>query len=77
MHFDEAWFAYARFNPLYARRYGMAVDERTLPGPDRPTVFATQSTHKLLAALSQSAMLHVRLGRARPGGLRAAQRDAT
>ncbi|MFD1541320.1 Orn/Lys/Arg decarboxylase N-terminal domain-containing protein [Nonomuraea guangzhouensis] len=60
VHFDEAWFAYARFNPLYARRYGMAVDERTLPGPERPTVFATQSTHKLLAALSQSAMLHVR-----------------
>ncbi|MEV5750253.1 Orn/Lys/Arg decarboxylase N-terminal domain-containing protein [Actinoallomurus sp. NPDC052308] len=60
VHFDEAWFAYARFNPLYARRYGMAVDERSLPGADRPTVFATQSTHKLLAALSQSSMLHVR-----------------
>ncbi|GAA0360557.1 arginine decarboxylase [Actinoallomurus spadix] len=60
VHFDEAWFAYARFNPLYARRYGMAVDERSVPGPDRPTVFATQSTHKLLAALSQSSMLHVR-----------------
>ncbi|MEU6785121.1 Orn/Lys/Arg decarboxylase N-terminal domain-containing protein [Nonomuraea angiospora] len=60
VHFDEAWFAYARFNPLYAGRYGMAIDERTLPGPGRPTVFATQSTHKLLAALSQAAMLHVR-----------------
>ncbi|PZG49741.1 arginine decarboxylase [Spongiactinospora gelatinilytica] len=60
VHFDEAWFAYARFHPLYHRRYGMAVDERSLPGPGRPTVFATQSTHKLLAALSQAAMLHVR-----------------
>jgi arginine decarboxylase len=60
VHFDEAWFAYARFNPIYARRYGMAVDERTLPGSQRPTVFVTQSTHKLLAALSQAAMLHVR-----------------
>ncbi|WP_245681972.1 Orn/Lys/Arg decarboxylase N-terminal domain-containing protein [Actinomadura kijaniata] len=60
VHFDEAWFAYARFHPLYRRRYGMAVDEGALPGPQRPTVFATQSTHKLLAALSQSAMLHVR-----------------
>ena len=60
VHFDEAWFAYARFNPLYERRYGMSVDEVTLPGPRRPTVFATQSTHKLLAALSQSSMLHVR-----------------
>ncbi|MEW9552644.1 Orn/Lys/Arg decarboxylase N-terminal domain-containing protein [Nonomuraea sp. NPDC050783] len=60
VHFDEAWFAYGRFNPLYARRYAMAVDEHTLPGTGRPTVFATQSTHKLLAALSQAAMLHVR-----------------
>ncbi|MCZ9339303.1 hypothetical protein NGM37_16140, partial [Streptomyces sp. TRM76130] len=49
LHFDEAWFAYARFHPLYAGRYGMSVDEAAFPGPDRPTVFATQSTHKLLA----------------------------
>ncbi|MFF4656227.1 Orn/Lys/Arg decarboxylase N-terminal domain-containing protein [Streptomyces sp. NPDC001381] len=60
LHFDEAWFAYARFHPLYAGRYGMSVDEDAFPGPDRPTVFSTQSTHKLLAALSQSAMVHVR-----------------
>ncbi|MGW2640960.1 Orn/Lys/Arg family decarboxylase [Streptomyces sp. NPDC001348] len=60
LHFDEAWFAYARFHPLYAGRYGMSVDEESFPGPDRPTVFATQSAHKLLAALSQSAMVHVR-----------------
>ena len=46
VHFDEAWFAYAAFNPLYAGRYG---DARTAK-PDTPTVFATQSTHKLLAA---------------------------
>ncbi|MFB7949689.1 Orn/Lys/Arg decarboxylase N-terminal domain-containing protein [Kitasatospora phosalacinea] len=60
LHFDEAWFAYARFHPLYEGRYGMAVGPDTLPGPERPTVFATHSTHKLLAALSQSAMVHVR-----------------
>ncbi|WP_425246141.1 Orn/Lys/Arg decarboxylase N-terminal domain-containing protein [Streptomyces sp. NEAU-NA10] len=60
LHFDEAWFAYARFHPLYAGRYGMSVGPDTFPGPERPTVFATQSTHKLLAALSQSAMVHVR-----------------
>ncbi|MEU1662044.1 Orn/Lys/Arg decarboxylase N-terminal domain-containing protein [Streptomyces sparsogenes] len=60
VHFDEAWFAYARFHPLYAGRYGMSVGPDTFPGPDRPTVFATQSTHKLLAALSQSAMVHIR-----------------
>ncbi|MET8769750.1 Orn/Lys/Arg decarboxylase N-terminal domain-containing protein [Streptomyces sp. NPDC004658] len=60
VHFDEAWFAYARFHPLYRGRYGMSVDADAFPGPDRPTIFATQSTHKLLAALSQSAMVHVR-----------------
>jgi len=30
---------------------------------DGPTVFATHSTHKLLAALSQSSFIHVRDGR--------------
>ncbi|SED65788.1 arginine decarboxylase [Streptomyces sp. 2112.3] len=60
LHFDEAWFAYARFHPLYAGRYGMAVGHETFPGPERPTVFSTQSTHKLLAALSQSAMVHIK-----------------
>ncbi|MEU5513371.1 Orn/Lys/Arg family decarboxylase [Streptomyces griseoaurantiacus] len=68
LHFDEAWFAYARFHPLYAGRYGMSVDEETFPGPDRPTVFATQSTHKLLAALSQGAMVHVRSAPRAPVG---------
>ncbi|MEU5420072.1 Orn/Lys/Arg decarboxylase N-terminal domain-containing protein [Streptomyces sp. NPDC020667] len=60
LHFDEAWFAYARFHPLYAGRYGMSVGPDTFPEPERPTVFSTQSTHKLLAALSQSAMVHVK-----------------
>jgi arginine decarboxylase len=66
LHFDEAWYGYARFNPLYAGRYAM----RGEPGPttvkttaDRPTLFATQSTHKLLAALSQASYIHVRDGR--------------
>ncbi|WP_327143636.1 Orn/Lys/Arg decarboxylase N-terminal domain-containing protein [Nocardia sp. NBC_01327] len=60
LHLDEAWFAHAKFHPLYERRYGMSITETTVPGPDRPTVFTTQSSHKLLAALSQAAMLHVR-----------------
>ncbi|MFC1403246.1 MULTISPECIES: hypothetical protein [Streptacidiphilus] len=60
VHFDEAWFGYARFHPLYARRYGMSVTPEAMPGPDRPTVFSTQSTHKMLTAFSQAAMLHVR-----------------
>ncbi|MEV4316742.1 Orn/Lys/Arg decarboxylase N-terminal domain-containing protein [Actinocrispum sp. NPDC049592] len=58
LHLDEAWFAYAHFHPLYARRYGMSVG--VVPDEIRPTVLTTQSTHKLLAAISQSAMLHVK-----------------
>ena len=60
IHFDEAWFAHAAFHPLYTNRYGMAVRPGTISEDRRPTVFATQSTHKLLAALSQAAMVHLR-----------------
>ena len=60
IHFDEAWYAYARFNPLYRDRHAMHGDPA---GHTGPTVFATHSTHKLLAALSQASLLHVRDGR--------------
>ena len=60
IHFDEAWYGYARFNPLYCERFAMRDGDRN---PKGPTVFATQSTHKLLAALSQASMVHVRNGR--------------
>ena len=60
IHFDEAWYAYARFNPLYQDRFAMHGDAADHEGP---TVFATHSTHKLLAALSQASFLHIRDGR--------------
>src|SRR5271165_114555 len=60
IHFDEAWFGYARFNPLYRERYGMSGDPAAHTGP---TIFATHSTHKVLAALSQASYFHVREGR--------------
>ena len=60
IQYDEAWFAYARFNPLYRDRFAMRIGGGQ---PGGPTVFATQSTHKLLAALSQASMIHVRNGR--------------
>jgi arginine/lysine/ornithine decarboxylase len=41
-------FAYARFNPLYRDRFAMRGDPSD-HNRDGPTVFATQSTHKLLA----------------------------
>lgn len=62
LHFDEAWYGYARFNPLYRDRFAMHGDPADHDA-SRPTVFATQSTHKLLAALSQASMIHVRNGR--------------
>ncbi|MEM0965370.1 MAG: Orn/Lys/Arg decarboxylase N-terminal domain-containing protein [Verrucomicrobiota bacterium] len=62
IHFDEAWFAYARFHPLYENRHAMRGAPADHPS-DAPTVFATHSTHKLLAALSQSSFIHVRNGR--------------
>ncbi|WP_433861526.1 Orn/Lys/Arg decarboxylase N-terminal domain-containing protein [Pseudomonas thivervalensis] len=62
LHFDEAWYGYARFNQLYKNRFAMhgSPDDHD---ESKPTVFATQSTHKLLAALSQASMIHVRNGR--------------
>ena len=62
LHFDEAWYGYARFNPLYRDRFAMHGDPKAHTS-NQPTVFATQSTHKLLAALSQASFIHVRDGR--------------
>ncbi len=61
IHFDEAWYAYARFNPLYKDRHAMYGDPKDYT--TGPTIFATHSTHKLLAALSQASFLHIRDGR--------------
>ena len=60
IHFDEAWYGYARFNPMYNDHFAMRGDPAAHSGP---TVFATHSTHKLLAALSQASYIHVRDGK--------------
>ena len=64
LHFDEAWYAYAAFHPIYHGRFAM----HRVPGDAgrRPTLFATQSTHKLLAAFSQASMIHIRSSRRAP-----------
>jgi len=61
IHFDEAWYGYAPFNPLYRGRFGMYGDPAAYP-KDAPTIFTVTSTHKLLAALSQASFIHVRDG---------------
>lgn len=63
IHFDEAWYAYAKFNPLYCGHYAMRKNHCTHSGA---TVFATHSTHKLLAALSQASYIHMRCGKKAP-----------
>ena len=59
LHFDEAWYAYARFHPVYKDHFGMADDDLN---KEHPPIFCSQSTHKLLTAFSQASMLHVRNG---------------
>jgi arginine decarboxylase len=58
LHFDEAWYAYAAFHEFYSGRHAMGVP-RGHPRSDHTLVFATQSTHKLLAAFSQASMIHI------------------
>jgi arginine decarboxylase len=57
LHFDEAWYAYANFHEFYDGFHGISSN-RPERAPHAIT-FATQSTHKLLAALSQSSMIHL------------------
>ena len=61
VHFDEAWYAYAKFHPLYAGRFAMGLEDK----PDRPTLFAVQSTHKMLPAFSMASMIHIKVNESR------------
>lgn len=56
LHFDEAWYGYAAFHEFYAGRHGMGRG-RGFPRAGHPLVFATQSPHKVLAALSQASII--------------------
>ena len=59
LHFDEAWYAYARFHDMYKNHFGMSDDDLK---ENHPPIFCSHSTHKLLTAFSQSSMLHIRNG---------------
>ena len=63
IHFDEAWYAYAKFHPIYRGRFAMDVPDSM---PDKPTLFAVQSTHKMLAAFSMASMIHIKLSERAP-----------
>ena len=60
LHFDEAWYAYANFHEFYDGYHGISSGNPAR-SPNAIT-FATHSTHKLLAALSQASMIHVQHG---------------
>lgn len=55
IHFDGAWVPYTNFSPIYKGLYGMDGE----PSKGK-IIFETQSTHKLLAAFSQTSMIHVK-----------------
>ena len=57
LHFDEAWYAYANFHEFYDGYH--AVSSAQPSRAKNAITFATHSTHKLLAALSQASMIHV------------------
>ncbi len=56
LHFDEAWLPHATFHDFYR---GMHAIGRDRPRSRDALIFATQSTHKLLAGLSQASQILV------------------
>jgi arginine decarboxylase len=56
LHFDEAWLPHAAFHDFYGDYHAMGADR---PRCSESMVFSTQSTHKLLAGLSQASQILV------------------
>ncbi len=56
LHFDEAWLPHAAFHPFYHEMHAIGENR---PRSQTATVFSTQSTHKLLAGLSQASQILV------------------
>jgi arginine decarboxylase len=57
LHFDEAWLPHAAFHPFYKDMHAIGKHR---PRAKESMIFATQSTHKLLAGLSQASQILVR-----------------
>jgi arginine decarboxylase len=56
LHFDEAWLPHAAFHDFYGDYHAIGADRRRCK---ESMVFSTQSTHKLLAGLSQASQILV------------------
>jgi len=57
LHFDEAWLPHAAFHDFYKDMHAIGKDR---PRAKDSMIFSTQSTHKLLAGLSQASQILVR-----------------
>ena len=62
LHFDEAWLPHAAFHEFYGDYHAIGADR---PRCQDSMMFATQSTHKLLAGLSQASQVLVQDSRTR------------
>ncbi|MCK6411348.1 MAG: arginine/lysine/ornithine decarboxylase [Azonexus sp.] len=62
LHFDEAWLPHAAFHDFYGDYHAIGADR---PRCKESMVFSTQSTHKLLAGLSQASQILVQDSEAR------------
>jgi arginine decarboxylase len=56
LHFDEAWLPHAAFHDFYGDYHAIGADR---PRCQNSMIFSTQSTHKLLAGLSQASQILV------------------
>jgi arginine decarboxylase len=56
LHFDEAWLPHAAFHEFYKDMHAIGANR---PRTKHSMIFSTQSTHKLLAGLSQASQILV------------------
>jgi arginine decarboxylase len=56
LHFDEAWLPHAAFHDFYKNMHAIGKDR---PRTKHSLIFSTQSTHKMLAGLSQASQILV------------------
>src|ERR1700712_1580127 len=56
LHFDEAWLPHATFHDFYKNMHAIGRDR---PRAKESMIFATHSTHKLLAGISQASQILV------------------
>ena len=56
LHFDEAWLPHAAFHDFYGDYHAIGAER---PRCEKTVIYSTQSTHKMLAGLSQASQVLV------------------